>query len=262
GTVYVGGTFPGINGQSGRVFLLDAATGDLVESFTPPTMNGQVRDLVLSGGRLYVSGLFTRVGGSEHRGLVALDADSGATSDFLQVQLTENHNWRQGSNGARAGVGSSKVAIDPAGTTLAVIGNFRKADGLERDQMALIDLTGPQAEVRPDWRTRRYEPACYSWAFDTYMRDLAASPDGDYFVVSTTGGGNRGTLCDAAARWDIDASGDDVQPAWVDESGGDSLLGVTTSGTAVYAGGHQRWANNLNGRDFANPGSVPRPGLT
>lgn len=262
GTVYVGGTFPGVNGQSGRVFLLDASTGELVDSFTPPAMNGQVRDLVLSGGRLYVAGLFSNVGGSRHRGVVALDASSGATTNFLQVQLTENHNWREGSNGARAGVGASKIAIDPAGTTLAVIGNFRKADGLERDQMALIDLTGPQAQVRPDWRTRRYEPACYSWAFDTYMRDLAASPDGDYFVVSTTGGGNSGTLCDSAARWDVDAHGDDVQPTWVDESGGDSLLGVTTSGTAVYAGGHQRWANNHNGSDNAKPGSVPRPGVT
>src|SRR5699024_5693808 len=122
--------------------LLDASTGELIDSFTPPSMNGQVRDLVLSGGRLYVAGLFNKVGGSQHRGVVALDASSGKTLDFVQIQLTENHNWTEGSDGARAGVGASKIAIDPAGTTLAVIGNFRKADGLDRDQMALIDLTG------------------------------------------------------------------------------------------------------------------------
>ncbi|WP_162802272.1 PKD domain-containing protein [Ornithinimicrobium murale] len=262
GTVYVGGTFPGINGESGKVFLLNVSNGSIVSSFAAPAMNGQVRDLALSGDTLYVGGLFREVGGEEHGGLVALNAASGARLDFLSVQLTENHNWTEGSDGARAGVGAMSVAVDPAGTTLAVIGNFRKADGLDRRQMTLIDLTGPTAEVRPDWRTRRYEPGCYSWAFDTYMRDLAASPDGEYFAVGTTGGGNPGTLCDTVARWDVDDSGDDVQPTWVDESGGDSILGVTTSGTAVYAGGHQRWGNNMNGRDFPAIGSVPRPGLT
>lgn len=262
GTVYVGGTFPGINGQNGRVFLLNVSDGSLVSSFSAPAFNGQVRDLVLSGNTLYAAGLFSQVGGQGRGGLVALNASTGARLDFLDVELTENHNWTPGSSGARAGVGASAIAVDPAGTTLAAIGNFRKADGLERRQMVLIDLTGPTAEVRPDWRTERYVPSCYSHAFDTYMRDLAVSPDGEFFVVSTTGGGNPGTLCDTTARWDLDASGQAVQPTWVDESGGDSILGLTTSGTAVYTGGHQRWGNNVNGRDFAAVGSVPRPGLT
>lgn len=262
GTVYVGGTFPGINGESGRVFLLNVADGSIVNSFSAPAFNGQVRDVALSGNTLYVAGLFNQVGGQSHGGLVALNATTGARLNFLDVELTENHNWTEGSSGARAGIGASALAVDPAGTTLAAIGNFRKADGLDRDQMVLIDLTGPTAEVRADWQTNRYTPACYSWAFDTYMRDLAASPDGEFFVVSTTGGGNPGTLCDSTSRWDLDATGNDVQPVWVDESGGDSILGLTTSGTAVYTGGHQRWGNNMNGRDFAAVGSVPRPGLT
>ena len=65
------------------------------------------------------------------------------------------------------------MAIDPDATTLAVVGNFRKADGLARDQMVLIDITGATAQVRLDWRTRRYEPACFSGAFDSYC---ATSP--------------------------------------------------------------------------------------
>lgn len=260
-TVYVGGTFPGINGQNGRVFLLNLNNGSIVSSFDDPSMNGQVRDLALSGNRLYVAGLFTQIGGQSHGGLVALDAATGARLNFLDVELTENHNWTPGSGGARAGVGASQIAVDEAGTTLAAVGNFRKADGLERRQMVLIDLTGTTAEVRPDWRTRRYEPACYSWAFDTYMRDISVSPDGDYFVVATTGGGVNGTLCDTVARFDLDATGDAVQPTWVDSSGGDSVLSATASNTAVYTGGHQRWANNENGSDYAQLGAVPRPGL-
>ena len=260
-TVYVGGTFPGINGQNGRVFLLNVNDGSIVSQFDDPAMNGQVRDLALSGNRLYVAGLFTQVAGQSHGGLVALNATTGARLDFLQVELTENHNWTPGSSGARAGVGASQIAVDAAGTTLAAVGNFRKADGLDRRQMVLIDVSGDTAEVRPDWRTRRYEPACYSWAFDTYMRDVSVSPDGDYFVVATTGGGVNGTLCDTVARFDLDASGDAVQPTWVDSSGGDSVLSATASDTAVYTGGHQRWANNENGSDFAQLGAVPRPGL-
>ncbi len=260
-TVYVGGTFAGINGQSGRIFLLNTNDGSIVSSFQVPGINGQVRDLALSGDRLYAAGLFSQVGGQGRGGLVALNATTGARLDFLDVELTENHNWTPGSSGARAAVGASQIAVDPAGTTLAAVGNFRKADGLTRRQMVLIDLTGSTAEVRSDWKTNGYEDACYSWAFDTYMRDISVSPDGGYFVVATTGGGVNNSLCDSVARFDIADSGDDVQPSWVDWSGGDSVLSVTASDTAVYTGGHQRWANNENASDYAQLGAVARPGL-
>ncbi|WP_281966188.1 PKD domain-containing protein [Serinicoccus marinus] len=261
GTVYVGGSFQGVNGVNRKVVLMDLASGQILSSFNAPAMNGAVNDLSLVGDRLYVAGVFTTVGGQPHQGLVTLNADTGARENFLQVALTENHNYTGQPGQARAPVGAKAIAVNPQGTQMAVVGNFRRADGLERRQMVLIDLTGQQAAVREDWRTDRYAASCAANAFDTYMRDIEPSPDGSYFTVATTGGPFPGSLCDTATRWDIAASGQSVQPTWLDDSGGDTLYSATPSGAAVYTGGHQRWHNNAGGRDFPAPGAVPRPGL-
>ncbi|MGB5937620.1 MAG: PKD domain-containing protein, partial [Ornithinimicrobium sp.] len=261
GTIYVGGAFKGIDGQGGKIHLLNVSDGSIVSSFSAPGMNGAVQDLVLLGDRLYVAGVFTKVGGQPFGGLVALDAATGQRQDFMSVSLTENHNYTGQPGQARAPVGAKAFAIDAAGTQMSVIGNFKKADGLDRDQMVMIDLTGATAEVRSDWRTRDYEATCASRAFDTYMRDVDFAPDGSYVTVATTGGPFSGTLCDTLTRWDVADTGDDVKPEWTDATGGDTLLSVATSGAAIYTGGHQRWMNNPNGRDSAGAGAVPRAGL-
>ncbi|RIK17203.1 MAG: hypothetical protein DCC50_02500, partial [Acidobacteria bacterium] len=261
GTVYVAGSFQGVNGVNRKVVLMDVSSGAIVSSFQAPSMNGAVNDLARVGDRLYVAGVFSSVGGVAHGGLVALDANTGARQNFISVQLTENQNYTGLDGQARAPVGAKSIAVTPQGDQMAVIGNFRKADGLERRQMALLDLTGSSATVRQDWRTDRYAPACFSNAFDSYVREVAVAPDGSYFLVVATGGPNPGTLCDTATRWESSDSGQDVQPVWVDDTGGDTLLSVVSSGAAVYTGGHQRWMNNEGGRDFPAPGAVPRPGL-
>ena len=99
------------------------------------------------------------------------------------------------------------------------------------------------------------------------MRDVAYSPDGSYFVVVTTGAPYAGTLCDTAARWETAATGADLQPTWIDYTGGDTLLSVGISEQAVYVGGHIRWLNNSlrrrqRRRRRGRPGQHrrPRPG--
>lgn len=261
GTVYLAGSFQGVNGTTRKVVLVNVATGQLVPGFTAPAMNGAVNDIQLVGNRLYVGGVFTTVGGQPYNGLVSLNATTGARESFLSVALTENQNYTGQSGQAQGPVGAKAISVTPQGDQLAVIGNFRKADGLERRQMVVIDLTGPVAAVRADWKTNRYAPACFSNAFDSYIRGVTSAPDGSYFAVTTTGGHNSGTLCDSVARWDITDTGDDVQPEWSDLTGGDTLLGVASSGHAIYVGGHQRWLNNPNASDYPGSGAVPRPGL-
>ena len=179
----------------------------------------------------------------------------------MNVQLTENHNWTEGSNGARGAVGARAISVHPSGSKLVVIGNFRKADGEVRRQAALINLTGGAATVAPDWRTDRYQDRCFDWAFDSYIRDVDFSPDGSYFVIVATGGPNPGTLCDTAARFATAESGQAIEPVWIDDTGGDTLWSVAATGAAVYTGGHQRWHNNAGGLDSPAPGAVPRAGV-
>ncbi|WP_313477351.1 PKD domain-containing protein [Microbacterium sp.] len=260
-TVYLAGSFQGVNGVTKKIVLMNLTTGAIVGSFNAPAINGAVNDLQRVGSRLYVGGVFTVVGGQPFNGLVSLNALTGARESFLSVALTENQNYTGQPGQAQAPVGAKALAVAPQGDQMAVIGNFRKADGLDRRQMVLIDLTGATAAVRADWRTDRFAPACFSNAFDTYVRSVASSPDGSYFMVAATGGPNPGTLCDTVTRWNVANSGQTVQPDWLDDTGGDTLLSVASSGAAVYTGGHQRWMNNAGGRDYPAPGAVPRPGI-
>jgi len=262
GTVYVGGFFLTARGTKAKgLVLLRLSDGARVTSFATPSMNGGVNTLARSGGRLLVGGTFTALGGQARGGLASLSETTGAVDGFLASSVAENHNWRADRTGAaRAAVGVSRLDVTPDGRRMVAVGNFRTVDGLPRDQVAMWDLTGSRAVVRADWRTRGFEASCLYKAYDSYLRDVAFSPDGSYFAVATTGGGNT-TLCDTATRWETAATGDDVKPTWVASAGGDTVLSVAVTGTAVYAGGHQRWMNNAAGNDAAGAGAVPRPGI-
>jgi hypothetical protein len=261
GTVFLAGRFNTVNGVTRRkVALLDLADGALVAGFAGPAFNGLVNDVALVGDRLLVGGVFTTAGAANPRGgLASLDATTGALDTYLTTKLTVNHNW-DGVTGAKAGVGADRLAVSPDGAQVVVIGNFKQADGVEHDQVVKLALGQASATIA-DWNTDRYAPRCRWQSYDTYMRDVAFSPDGAYFVIVTTGAPHPDTLCDAVARWEADATGADAQPTWVGYSGGDSIISVGISEQAVYVGGHIRWMNNSFGTDEAEPGAVGRASI-
>lgn len=259
-TVIIGGEFTQI-GSTPAQFLaeIDLATGQLVSGFDPPSFDyGFVNDVVMRDNHLYVVGTFSRADGKPHAGVVELDGTTGAIDNSMNVQLTGHHN--DSGSGAQGWVGPWDLDVTNDGKTMVVIGNFKYADGLLRDQVALIDLSGATAQVAP-WATTGYSPLCFNWAFDSYVRGVSFSPDGSYFIVNATGGGNPGTLCDATARFETNLNDTAAQPTWVDETGGDTTWGVTVTDSVVYVGGHNRWNNNPLGVDRAKAGAVPRPGL-
>jgi PKD repeat protein len=265
-TVYVGGTFSTVNGvKSKGITLLSTITGAIVGNFKSPSLNGSVYGIRLSGGRLYVAGIFTTTTGSvAHGGIAALNPTTGAVDPFMNVQLAGHHNYN--GSGANGGVGPRALDISPDGKRLIAIGNFKTADGLPRDQIVMIDLDTPTATVDPNWSTLQFTAACFSGAFDTYVTDVEYSVDGSFFAVTATGGSGTNTdgsrsLCDSASRWEASSTGSNVQPTWVDYTGQDTLWSVAITDSAVYVGGHQRWLNNSNGYDQAGAGAVPRPGL-
>ncbi len=264
-TVYVAGGFQTVDGKPNRaIVLLSTVTGAVVSPFRSSVSNGIGNTVVLTGGRLLVGGTFTSVGGVAHGGLVSLNPTTGALDPFLDIQLTGHHNYN--GSGATGTVGAVAMAVSPDGRQLVVIGNFKNADGVQHDQIVKVDLTGTAAAINPSWNTLQYTAACDNSNYDAYVRGVDWSPDGSYFVVASTGGegtnsdGTRG-LCDSAVRWSGTDTGTNVAPTWVDYTGSDSLYSVAVTGTAIYVGGHQRWLNNANQKDFNGTGSVPRPGL-
>ena len=259
-TVYVAGKFTQVNGVSAsHLALLDATTGALVPGFKAAATNGAVNTVVRANGRLLLGGFFTTAGGQTHQGMAAVNETTGAIDHtYMNINVTERHN--NTGKGTFGSIGVKDMEGTPDGTRLIVTGNFRKVNALDRVQIVMVNL-GTTAVVDSNWNTTKYAPLCYSTAFDSTMRGVSVSPDGTFFVIATTGGGARNTLCDTAARWEFSATGTDISPTWVDSSGGDTLWAVEVTEKAVYLGGHQRWMNNVDGVDYANQGAVPRAGI-
>lgn len=258
--LFVAGTFKLAGTTKVRnIIKISTSTGALVPGFKNPSPNGSVLDLALVGNRILLAGTFTTVAALPRAGLASLNATTGDVDEYLKVAVDTNHNWPSGT--AKAPVGVGKLAASPDGTRLVAIGNFKHADGLDRDQVALIQLGADSATVDADWKTLRYTPACSKNSFDSYVRDVDFSPDGSYFVIATSGAGYNGTLCDSAARFDIAVTGQDVQPVWQAATGQDSLLSVAVADNAVYVGGHQKWMNAVQSGADEQAGQVPRPGL-
>ena len=259
GTVLVAGRFANVNGVPARALvLLDLATGQRVAGWNPPVFDGDILSLESSGSRLFAGGSFRTVGGLVRKGLVSMTLSTGAVDGYLTSSVEVNHNWTPTSGTAKAPVGVARLDVSPDGQKLVAIGNFKKVDGLDRDQVAMWNL-GSTAVLRADWRTRGFEHECLKATFDYHVRDVDFSPDGSYFVVAASGGAYG--LCDAATRWETAATGDAVLPTWHAATGGDTLLSVAVTGAAVYVGGHQRWLNNPSKGNVAGPGAVPRPGI-
>ena len=278
-SVYVGGTFTTVNGTTAKyLVLLDTTNGQRITSFSPG-LDGPVSSVVAADGYLLVGGSFTHAkpAGSttwqSHQGLASLDPVTGSLESYMGVQLgTVHHNWYAGCTTCALGsVGVQSMGVTPDGSRLIVDGNFKDvgdATGAQyvRDQVLMVDLGPTQATVDPAWATQEFGAACYSNSEDSYVRGLSVSPDGSYFVVVASGGegtnsdGTKG-LCDSASRWELSATGSNVQPTWVDWTGRDTLYSVQVGANAVYVGGHERWMNNSNGHDSPGPGAVPRAGV-
>ncbi len=265
-TVYVGGFFDNVNGAKAKgIALLNATTGTMVPGFKPPSLNGAVETIATVNGHLLIGGSFSTVGGQARGGIASLNPSTGAVDSYLTVTFAGHHNYN--GTGAKGALGARAMAVNPAGTRLAVLGNFKTANGLLRDQAAMIDLSATGTSL-DSWATTQFSAPCSRNSFDAYVTDVQFSPDGSYFAVTATGGGTTTlnvdgsrSLCDTASRWDASSTSGSAMPTWVDYTGNDTLWSVAVTGAAIYVGGHQRWLNNPSGSDSSNVGAVPRPGL-
>jgi hypothetical protein len=254
-SVFAGGTFDTVNGQpEKRLVKLSIADGSIVSGFHAALMGSWVEDSDVRGNTLYIGGAITSVNGVARGRFAAVNATTGAVDPNVALDFTDGR------------AGKLRVAhfdISPDGSKLVATGTFTKVDGLDRAQIAMIDLSTSPASVS-SWQTDAFTPVCAT-RFDTYVRDVSFAPDGSYFVVANTGawfgGANAGVLCDSVQRWESAATGPGQLPTWVDYTGGDSLTQVAATGSAIYVGGHQRYLNNPFAGDTAGPGAVSRMGI-
>ena len=254
GPLLVGGSFQRVGGRlTPGLAKVDPATGAPNTSFAPGT-DGWVLTMVVRGGRAFIGGTFTRVQSTNRYRLAAVDATSGKVDPSFNVPVD------QALRGTPL-VNSLDATRD--GRRLVITGNFRRVGYQPRTQVAVVDVGASSASVST-WATDGYRAGVCSSTYDYYVKDIDISPDDRYFAVVTTGAwGGLSTLCDTVARWELGRTGAGQRPTWADYTGGDSLSAVAITGAAVYAAGHQRWANNENAPrgDAKGPGAVDREGI-
>ena len=253
-SVYVGGDFTNIGGVArSRLARVRLSDGSVIASFDAGEIPAVVKDLRLSSGRLWVAGSFASVDGQNQGALATLDPESGTVLPFMKAAVTGVH------NGGVTNV--AKIDVTSDGSRLVAIGNFAAVGGAPRVQLVMLDLTGATAVVA-DYATGFFRSACRSAAFDTYLRDVDFSPDGSFYVVSTTGGyGGVTAPCDTTSRFETGATGTAITPSWVDSTGGDTTYAVEVTDSVVYVGGHMRWQNNAYRGNKPGPGAVSRKGI-
>jgi putative pyrroloquinoline-quinone binding quinoprotein len=129
GTVYAGGYFTGIGGQSrGQIAALDPITG-VATAWNPIVWShwgwSFVNCLAVSGSTVYVGGEFEDIGAQPRNGVGEIDAITGAATAW-----NPNPSWLY-----QPSVGELVVN----GGTVYASGNFSSIGGQARDQVAALD---------------------------------------------------------------------------------------------------------------------------
>ena len=249
-TVYIGGSFTTVNGTSSQgIAQLSVTPGQPTDGQLAPGFAGQVNGTVLAlsfdgANALYAGGHFTQVDGVKRRALARLDATTGAVDPSFTFTL--------GDPITGTPLQVEQTALTPSGDTLVISGTFQSVNGQAISRIALINTGGGLGApaTLDNWAAPILTNPCS--AEHDYTRAIDVSPDGSFFVVATTGYRSAGgpSICDAVARFEIGATGTNVQPTWINYSGGDSFYAVAVTNTVVYTGGHNRWVNNECGDNF------------
>ncbi len=275
-TAYLGGTFSSINGTPARniaAVTAGATNGEVIAPFTRTDTIGQVSTLLLvnNNTHLLVGGYFSRINGSAaHPYLASLNPSTGLDDGYANLAITGNYAFVDDA----AQVSAPNVtrifnfALSPDKTKLLAMGIFTGVGSpSNRRQMVMLDL-GPGALSVNPWYPADFNQNC-SVIQPFWLQDAAWAPDGSKIYIATTGvkpsngagfnpAGQRAGLCDAAAAFTTSLP---ATRLWVNYTGCDSLFSVAADSTTVYVGGHERWANNINGCDVPGTGAVFAPGM-
>ncbi len=244
--LFISGAFTLVNGITRRGIVKYDLVNDRIDPVFAPTGMRTVSDIKLANGWLIAAGNF-----STH--LMAMDQTTGEDLGHIDLAVA-------GVVDSRDETRVKKIAISPDGTRLVATGNFATVDGQNRKRAFMVNLAS--TSTLSTWYAPRFAVNCAASVKLISAQGVDFSPDGSYFVVVSTGGptGTNG-ICDAAARFETDQVAGNVEPTWINWTGGDTLYSVAITGSAVYVGGHQRWLDNPYGRDYAGPGAVSRPGI-
>ena len=270
-TAYLGGLFTSVHGTALKnLASVSTSTGAVNTGFTH-SAGGQVAALLISGNHLLTGGYFTGVNGSTKKYMASLNPATGLDDGYVNLNISGNYVYTD-DGGHPAASNPSRVynfELSPDRGRLLVMGDFTSVAGQRRQQIFMLDLGASVATLDP-WYSAEFNANCAT-VEPFYVQAAAWSPDGTSVYVATTGykpanglgyktTDPRAGLCDAAAKFPSTRSST-LAHNWVNYTGCDSYYSVAADTNDVYVGGHERWANNSRGCDYAGTGAVSRPGL-
>jgi hypothetical protein len=263
-TAYLGGKFSTVGGVAAKnLAAVSTSSGALITSFGH-TASGQVETLQYYNGHILAGGYYTSINNSSADPyMTSLDPATGRDDGFLHLGISGNYQF--------PGVSDNPTRVynqqlSNGGPLDLVEGDFTSAGGQPRQQIFMLDLSGPTATVTP-WTSAEFDGECnYNEPF--WLQAASWSPDGSTIYIATTGYKPNGTpagatprtgLCDAAAAFP--ATQTTVSHLWVNYTGCDSLYSTAADASTAYFGGHERWSENPGDCDAQGPGAIPAPGI-
>jgi hypothetical protein len=226
GTVYLGGSFTSVDGQTrNRLAAFDAASGNLLS--WNPNANGVVRALKVSpaGTRVYVGGDFSTIGGLARARVAAVHPTTGAA--FA---------WNPYVNDSVKSVTTSR-----SGATVYVGGDFESAAGAGRRHLAAFNATTGNLST-----TFKPNVSNGTGNFATVLSmDVSADGNtlyfsGDFALVNGTSRRNAAAVSTGVATlraWSPNATADVVGDLDVSASGRTVFVGGRSAGGYVQAYG-------------------------
>jgi hypothetical protein len=228
--LFVGGDFSTINGTAvKRLAKVSGASGAVIGGFAPKTIPGPIMDLDFASGVVYAGGNFGRIGDPP----AGLQDIVGNAAGFLASTGAWN-GWSAGSDGV-------VEAIDVAGSSVFVGGNFGMVKGQARDRLAKLSATAPGT----------FDNTFDAGVLTARARDLA-SPDGSTLYIAmgpAVGGSGTGNRFMA-----LNATGGQI---WSNSNLQGNAESVELIGTTVFGGFLGGYAGGLP----LNPGNYRLLGL-
>ena len=260
---FIGGKFTKVDGSAASNIAYIRTYNNTMVNGWGHSANGTV-DTILrtSNNHLLVGGEFTSINGSSKKYYVSLNLGNGKDDGYLNLNISGHYVF------TGAGINNTQVynqQLSPDHGHVLVEGTFTKVQNNKRQQIFMLNL-GSKGNVST-WYSNEFNAFC-SNKHPAYVKSAAWSADQSTIYVADTGKAPHGWngnfpltgLCDAVAAFPAIRNGG-LSHQWVNYTGCDSLYSVAADSSAVYIGGHQRWANNQNGCNAAGSTAIPAQGL-
>jgi hypothetical protein len=233
-TAYIGGKFTSVHGTPAtNIAAISTSTGAVQAGFAH-NANRQVETLASSDSHLLVGGYFTSINGSSaHRYIASLNPTTGKADGFIYQYCNSSGTKCASSNNTRI----YNQQISHGGSLDLVEGDFSSVGGQPRQQIFMLNLSGPAATVTA-WTSSAFDDHCW-FTEPFYVRAASWSPDDSTVYIATTGfhpadwnGAFPLTgLCDVAAAFP--GSQAQVIATWINYTGCDSLYSTAADGATA-----------------------------